>query len=272
MHSTYINDNMLSVYPFAPGVRLPFSCGCIQGIGLCLNDDYTRPKISSIQITADSVAALVVDQRDERLCMLRADSKKSECIMTDHDDLKLSGWIAVGSIQPHDIGEYKGPFHVDPSCIHRITGRKYAGISNLTVNGIHEKLTKPVLKVSFSGLIGASVTSEHSVSLTGYPGKAATHVQTVKTNTKVLRINGIAVESTAPEMRDGTWMIESADNDVLSISLDNALDYTDIKSKYLDQYKDVPFEGLATILTINGSKAIPSCFNPEEDEADAADL
>ena len=272
MHSTYINDNMLSVYPFTPGVQLPFSCGCIQGIGLCLNDDHTRPKISSIQITADAVAAVVVNQTDERLCVLRADSKKSECIMTDHDDLKLSGWIVVGSIQPHDIGEYKGPFHVDPSCIHHITGRKYAGISNLTVNGMHDKLTNPVLKVSFSGLVGSSVNPEHSVSLTGYPGKAATHVQTVKASTKVLRINGIAVESTAPEMRDGTWMIESADNDALSISLDNALGYTDIKSKYLDKYRDVPFADIATILTINGGTSIPSCFNPEEDEADAADF
>ena len=271
MHSTYINDNMLSVYPFAAGAQLPFSCSCITGLGICVTGFNPDIYVTNINVQETAITLYLSNKKGEFIYELNATESTSSCKQVLNKETgKLNAWLTIGSIQETDIGSYIGPFYIEPSCITLMPTDVYLGLTSVAVNGEQKAISASELKFKFKGMIKSAI-DQGKVILTGYPEDNQTHVEYTEQQQQVTKVNACSVASSAADKYDGTIILDTKDPSYVTISIDNAVSYNEVYQNYLSAKKIVPYDNLATIITINGTSKVPNCYDSTEDEANVAD-
>lgn len=263
---------MLSVYPFAVGAQLPFACSCITGLGICVTGFAPDVYVTSVSIQEAAITLYLSNKKSEFIYELTATENTSSCKQVLNKAVgNLNAWLTIGSIQDTDIGNYIGPFYIEPSCITSMPTPVYSGLTSCVINGEQKAITADELKFNFKGMVESAIVQD-TVILTGYPEENQTHLEYTEQQQQVTNVNAFPVASSAADKYDGTIILESEDPSYVTISVDNAVSYNEVYQNYLSTKKVVPYDNLATIITINGTSKVPSCYDSTEDEADAADI
>lgn len=163
MHSTYINDNKASRWPFAAGVSLPFSDSSVLGLGICLAlKSGPAPESVSVcaaDISDDRVAlSLMVDGVYVGSISAALDGygtlPLTECVLGLEDEsgsdtvADVSAWMLAGDALVK--GSWRTDLPVDPSCVTVIPADCHDKMHSMTVNGVEHRLPEE-LELSTAG-------------------------------------------------------------------------------------------------------------------------
>lgn len=259
MINTYINDNANVPYPFFGMGAMPFPMCCIVGFGLCIHGTPAgQVAASSIEITTNSIKAVIV-QGDTIIGTVECSTYSGGRSATVHatgSGVKISGFMTIGSIPKSAIGNYSGPFIIDPSCITYISDDVLGCHDTLNINGTSYEIGQQL------EIVAAGLLTLDGLSVNGTNQVASANLTTFDTMTDysmVKTINGMSfqphTDSNIPTLTFKTDYPEHITFDVVGGAPDPE-----------DGNPDTGI-GDATILIINGTKKFPNCYNQEDDEA-----
>ena len=262
--NTYINDSMTSVYPFAAGTLLPFSCGVIRsiGVGVETKTDPNTPVVledvwvSGISVTDSRVSAQIIARvNGEDLSVGCHGIRGGACPVSSAD--RISAFIVPGIILDRDIGTYAGHWKIDPSCV--LADSSYGTYQTLYVNGTRYTLSD-ILDIEFSGAIHTSmrtVSGNVEVSFLGQPtSDMRLNVQNeIVDYPQVTRINNQDVPTAGNT--GGTLTLSASPSD--DIKLHVQADQTN---------QDNLVWPSSIIVSIQGTSGIPVCMSQAGMDAD----
>lgn len=295
MKNTYINDNMLSAYPFLPGVALPFPASCVSGIGVCLHGvtAATSVRVSSIELSIGRVRAVFCLSDGTRICSLNARVGGPASVFHGKvGDLDVNCWMTAGMIPASCVGSYHGDFKVDPSCVQAMPSSVYGVNDVVKVNGVGYS-TGVVLSMSFEGFVKCALSRGASLN-TAYvraevPYGAVVNVDdtiTLREYKQVTSINGHNPSSgllyidfkraDGSSIGVGEYVKCSLINAVLTefVETDPNAENPDLdpqdygpRLKIWCNLNDT--HGDSLFLIIHGTEKFPNCYTPGKDQAAA---
>lgn len=302
MLNTYINDNMLTPYPFASDTRLPFPYSVFSGLSVCVHGtaQFSTVVVTGVEITDDTVSASLALDGTTYIGLLTSKHGAAAEGVFEHATFKAHVLMSIGIVPPSARGTFVLNAPLDASCVSVMPDNCLGLYDHVTVNGIRYA---PGECVAFEFSSYLHVT-DSGVSQDGYrqfyidgdvPATAVLTVAASVTNyAMVTSVNGNAV--TMSEDFDGTLELDveapdGAAQDVdtktyISISIENAIMSDDVDKQPEGPNPD-PGTGMiyaaqagersvywcnlnddlgdAVILTITGTHKIPSCYGSDDE-------
>ena len=238
---------------------MPFRMCCIVGFGLCIHGTPAgQVAASSIEITTNSIKAVIV-QGNTIIGTVECSAYsggRSATVHATSSDVKISGFMTIGSIPKSAIGNYSGPFIIDPSCITYISDAVLGYHDRLNINGTSYEIGQQ-LEIVAAGLLTLDGLSVHGTDQVASAN--LTTFDTMADYSMVKTINGMSfqphTDSNIPTL---TFKTDYPGHIKFNV-VGGASDPEDGK----------PDTGIgdATVLIINGTKKFPNCYSREDDEA-----
>lgn len=303
MKSTYLNDAWSSTYPFVADAVLPFPMHCIVGAGVCVKPNKGQTScpavvITSVEFTEDGISAFIC-LGDYPMGTVMCGLNQQETARLSTDDWDIIAWLVPGQLDQASLGTYKCSLALDAACVQFMPRDMYGDRCVLAVNTVPHEVPENLL-LTASGLLDMYFSrSERQLdtvtntdlykdangclvlNLVGVPEDAVLSVKdTYSEYGMVTSINGIAVEPTQESDYTRTLhlKIESPKgnlDDWLTVDFLGTLVpydsiikagynedyYNDIRAGFLSEY------GASMLMTVNGRRNTPSCYDPKYDEA-----
>lgn len=282
MKSTYLNDNMSSVYPFASNEVLPIARSCIASLGVCVyvrmaTEDtgrITSVYVSNITVADDVVSLSMRTDTDVSLGVLKIGrAGGTAAIHTDCITGHMYG--STGIIDDRSIGAYSGHWELDSDCVNIVNIPSDA--YDMTIQSVgantSRRETQHTLSINILGDVEVTLSdsANNSVNSTalevaehvqlyanieGRPSDGATYIKPKKQSTMkfVSAINTLPVL----DIQDDASQETSAVLEIVSTSEHIALSLQDAANN----------DG--AIVCINGKGEFPSCYG-DEDESSITD-
>lgn len=286
---TYLQHGALSAYPFLAGASLPFSYSCIYAIGVCTRPFFgtgTKIAATGVELAETGVSItlswLSADGRSEEMCTLSA-------AVGEYDHAAEVGsynaWLCAGSVPPSAYGSHAGRWLLDPSCVvfadTAILGQAVE-ISCGPGDAPESGPAKEILSVSAEGMLGLRLLPESgggarlAVLYTDIPDS----VETVSVEAepvqyvKVQELNGVQPAETC----DTIWLTAASPDggkaeDYVTFDIHTDGIYGKATSMSgSDEPQDslaerMSIHGGSVIVSVNGHKKVPNCFDPDKDSA-----
>lgn len=283
MKSTYLNDNMSSVYPFASNEVLPIARSCISSLGVCVyvrmaaegTGRITSVYVSNITVADDVVSLSMRTDTDVSLGVLKIErAGGTAAIHTDCITGHMYG--STGIIDDRSIGAYSGHWELDSDCVNIVNIPSDA--YDMTIQSVgantSRRETQHTLSINILGDVYVTLSdsannnvnstalegAEHVqlyANIEGRPSDGATYIKPKKQSTMkfVSAINTILV----PALKDDNTLLETST--VLEIVS---------KSEHIALSLQDAANNDGAIVCINGNGKFPSCYG-DEDESSITD-
>lgn len=296
MLNTYINDNMLSAYPFVSQFVPPFPFSVFSGFSVCVHGTqaYSHVVVTGVEITAETVTATITLDGSIYAGRLTARHGKAVSMVYKAETFTVHAVMSIGIVPDACHGTYAIQGMLDPSCVVSMPDNCLGFYDEVKVNGISYDPGE-CLGFLFDRYLNADMGAPGAdgyrvVDVEGYvPEGAVLTVAAGVTNYKMVEsVNGQAV--TLQEGYDNTLEIDVAPPDgsaqgtdsatYVKMSVDNAIMSDDVdkdpdgadpdasaqpgeRSVYWCNLNDLL--GDAVILTITGTSKIPSCYGSDDE-------
>ena len=277
MNSTYINDNLSSLYPFTADVKVPFPLYCIAGCGVCFvrfTNEVPWPNVYmvSLQISQDGMVAVLADDTETLVTVFWSEGS-SEVSFARTANWAAMGYIVPGRVDPSVHGTYAGKWRLSDDVVTYLEKGQWANTEKMTVNG-EAHLVPQTLSLEFGGFYGFNGNK-----LVGsVPEGAVTAAQDVVYQyPKVTKLNNIETRKSSSFYST----LEMKLGDGIEASIVNAHRLSDISSSASGgeprtQFSPYLFTDFSdtVIVTVNGTAwdeqnntGVPSCYGGDDDAA-----
>ena len=296
MLNTYINDNMLSPYPFASDSELPFPYSVFTGLSVCVSGSvqFSEVVVTGVEVSDETVSAALALDGTTYVGLVTVRHGASAAATFTRQGFTAHVVMSTG-IVPGDVrGSFALDAALDASCVGVMPSNCVGLYETVKVNGIQYNPGECV-RFEFGSYLRAT---RKGLAQDGYmeyvidgdvPTTAVmTAAASVSNYDMVTSVNGNAV--VLEQGFDGTLEIDveapdGASQDVdtktyISMSVENAVMSDDVvkdpegddpdqtaaageRSSYWCNLNDDL--GDAVILTITGMKKIPSCYGADDE-------
>lgn len=272
MKSTYINDNMLSAYPFAADEVLPISRSCISSLGVCLyvhmyddtRGDISSVHISNMTITNDGASLSLRTDTGVALGVLKIGRTGGTAVVrADGIDGHMYG--ATGIIDDRSVGTYSGQWKLDSDCVNivKIAPEAYAK----TIHGVGANSAR----MDTQHTLYLNILGDVNVTLSDVSPESAGDIQVYANIDGDPKAGAVYIK---PSKRQATKFV-SAINTVkapvvhgTNITLDTStvLEFVS-NSEYITLSLMGAANGEGAIISVNGHGKFPSCYGDEDESS-----